>query len=1159
MEHLTISSKLYGRDRDINRLLESFERVSSGHGEVLLVPGPSGVGKTALVHELRMPVLKRNGIFIQGKVDQYQHNVPYFAFRQALTELCCELLSGKYRSHFKVDILSAIGNLGQVLIDTVPEFETLLGVQPPLENISPQEARYRFAGVFRNLLKVICKPERPVTLFIDDWQWAGTSSFELLKQMEIGSTLRYLLVIVSYRDNEVKPGHPLLSMIDDLRSHAVPVELLQVKNIALDDVREIVTDTLIPVVEESAGLALMIYEKTRGNPFFVRSLINFLHEFKLIWFDQDRNCWQWRNGIIDGATLPDTVLELFALKLGILDTDSRNLFSLAACLGNSFDLDILSMISGRTLEECLTLLFSQQATGLLLPYDGGSSIASAGAPASPRTGTFLHDRVQQAAYGLLAPAELPAIRLKIGRLLLASLGVEQLDKRLFEVVNNLNAGYPLIQEPAEQLKVLQLNIIAARKAYAAVAFSAALQFYRAANRFLENPVFADHLWRDHHDSAMELFKGRAECEFLEGSKDEAEECIQQAVAHAESALEQAGALTLRIVQYTLLARYGEAIAAGRLALEALGISLPVDGYEEARNAEIALVRQALESRTISSLVGLPPMSDPEMLMASKILITLGPPCYRSHQRLWAVLVPKVVNLTLRYGNIDEVGYSHTAFGGLLGWVDDDYVAAREFGELATRLMTTMFRSPSDQSVFYLMIGSSIRHWFKHLKYSTQDYKDAYEIGLLSGNLQYAAYAFGHNMYCRFYQGVSLADLIRETKRSLEFSRTRHNQWAIDLLEAGLQVFGVLSAERPAVNTNDAWSEETFLQQVKDHQNIQVTCIYKVLKTFSLLVSGDYEGALVVSDESEPLMYTVGTQGLLPWPEHVFARLLILTALYTKADGNRQTTWRTELEGAIARLRIWADNCPENYGHKYLLAAAELARIDGRPVDAMQLYDNAVEAAQKGGFLQWEGMANERAYNFWLGFGSERMAQNYWQQAYVCYSRWGGVAKVHSMETAYRENLVETFHDGNGAERDGEIPEYESKNLLVERQITHLRRYATQMQQTSLRVESARQADELADALQRLRVEIAERKQAEQELRRFSSELEKNNKALQDALAEVKQLTGLLPICAWCKQIRDDRGYWHGVEMYIAEHSSAEFSHGICPECEKKEYEKLDNL
>jgi PAS domain S-box-containing protein len=1080
MEPLTIPNKLYGRDRDIATLLGSFERISSGHGEVLLVPGSSGVGKTALVQELQIPSRNRNGFFIRGKFDQYQQNIPYFAFRQALAELCRELQSGDAQqcSRFKASILHAIGNLGQVLVDMVPEFESFLGAQPSLEHISPQEARHRFADVFRNFLKVICLPEHPLVLFIDDWQWADAASCELLRQIQVGITLRYLLVIVSYRDNEVDSGHPLLSAVDGLRSQAVPVTVLQVNNITASDVQEIVVDTLKPAIKDVEGLAAAIHGKTLGNPFFVRSFLDFLHEFNLVWLDEARHCWQWCMDQTRGTELPGNVVELFVLKLRRLNTDSRDLFSLAACLGNRFDLETLATISGREPGQCRSLLFSGQAKTLLLPFDAGDSNDPKEDLHIPEVYMFLHDQVQQAAYSLIQPAELPSILLKIGRLLLASLHPEQLAARLYEVVNDLNAGRHLMQDTAERVHAVELNVTAARKAYTATAYRSALQFYRAANCFLEIPGFAERLWRDCHELIMQLFKERAECEFLEGNHVEAENCIQQAVAHAGTAIEKADTLNVLIVQYTLLARYPEAIAAGRLALDALGISLPEEGYEAARDDEVAQVRQELGIRLVSSLSELPVMSHPEMLMASKILITMGPPCYRSHQRLWGVIVPKVVNLTLGFGNIPQVGYSHTAFGGLLGWVDNDYATAKEFGELATRLMTGTFRSPSDQSVFYLMIGSSIRHWFKHLKYGTQDYTDAYEIGLRAGNLQYAAYAFGHNMYCRFYQGAPLAALIRESQYSLEFSRTRLNQWAIDLLEGGLNIFSALSNESPELNIHACWSEQEYLRRVEANRNIQVACIYKVLKAFSLMTLGDNDRALLLSDEAESLIYTVGTQGLLPWPEHVFTRLLLLTALYSKAGKKRQTKWWPELEQMMSKLRIWADNCPENFAHKYWLAAAELARIDGSPVEAMRLYDQAVEAARAGNFLQWEGMANERASSFWLECGKERLAYVYWQQAYICYSRWGALAKVHSMETAYRTYLAENLPAVDGVSKSAEILEAEAKNGLLEKQITQLRNYASQMQQTRLRVEAATQAEELAQAMQRLRVEIVERKRTE---------------------------------------------------------------------------------
>ncbi len=162
------------------------------------------------------------------------------------------------------------------------------------------------------------------------------------------------------------------------------------------------------------------------------------------------------------------------------------------------------------------------------------------------------------------------------------------------MVDHLNAGYSLIQDSDEQVRVVALNVQAALKARTATAYRTALQFQRAAARFLEIPGFAERLWKNHHDLALQLFLAWAEGEFLEGDRTESERCVRQAVAHAAGSVEKAEALNVLILQFTLLARYPEAIAAGREALAVLGITLPEEDFEAVRDIEIEQVRQALK-------------------------------------------------------------------------------------------------------------------------------------------------------------------------------------------------------------------------------------------------------------------------------------------------------------------------------------------------------------------------------------------------------------------------------------------------------------------------------------------------------------------------------------------------------------------------------------
>lgn len=1100
---LVVSPKLYGRDQELEVLLRAFEKVGAGEGIVLMAAGSSGAGKTTLVQTLREPVLKKNGFFLQGKFNQYQQGVPLFGIRQALRGLVLDLLSAAppERDEWKAKILQAVGNLGGVLTGLIPDLGQLLGPQPAAPAISPSDASHRFLTVVQNFLAVFCRAEHPVVLFVDDWQWADAASLTMLRQLQINTALRYFLLVISYRDDEVDATHPLTDAVRGLHHRTVPILKLPVRNLGVAEVTALLADTLQPAVEDLEKLATLTHKHTQGNPFFVWTLLDFLNKRRAIRFDQVCQSWRWDAKLVTEAA-GTNVVHLFVLKLRLLPPESGRLLSLAACIGNRFDLGTLATAGKLSQAECLAGLRSALEEHLIVSLNDNPGGLPAETRGAPDDFVFQHDRVQQAAHSLIAPEDLPKVRLRIGRLLVSSLSPDQLDAKLLEVTDHLNAGRGLLQKEAEQAELVRLNIAAADRAFASTAYRAALQFHRAAGELFANPKAAAKFWSRHHDLAFQLFKGWAETEFIEGDRIQSERCVNAAAARARTPLEQANALGILIVHYTLLARYPEAIAIGRQALTALGITLPDADFESARDVEIARVRQRLAHRSVASFREVPVMSDPTILMATKLLITMGPPCYRSHQRLWGVIVAKVVDLTLQYGSVPQVGYSHTAFGGLLGWVDNDYATAREFGELATGLMTNVFCQPSDQSVFYLMMGSSLRHWFGPMTAASHDYAQAWETGLRSGNLQYAAYAFGHNMYCRFFQGAPLATLIKESRQSLDFSRTRTNQWAIDLLEGGLQVFGTLAETAVAKDATEPWSEEEYLKQVDTHKNIQVACIYRVLKAGSLLMLGQHERALAVSDEAEPLIYTVGMQGLLPWPEHVFIRLLLLTALHPGAKPDRQTTWRSGIDRAMNQLQIWANHSPENYNHKYLFAQAEVARLEGRTADAFRFYEQAIEAARTSHFCQWEGMANERAASLSQTCGQERLMQIYWQEAYSCFCRWGAGAKLRLMEAEILASV--SFGSPNAPVPRTAKGKQTCKilNARLEQRFQALRTQACQAVTSQSQPDSTQVIGDLSRATEHLREENANRKRMEVELRQKQSLLAETNAAALNLMEDI---------------------------------------------------------
>lgn len=1001
-----IPQRLYGRTQEVRRLQDAFERVSLDGAELLLVRGYSGTGKSSLVYELHKPVTAKRGYFATGKFNQYQQNIPYSAFRQALTDFCRFTLAegDAQRQEWRRAILDAVGAHGQLLLDVIPALEWLIGKQPPVEAITPREAQARFNRLVLRFLGVLGRREHPLVLFIDDWQWADSASIYLLKQIFADKEFRHLLVVCAYRDNEVDATHPFMMALDDLQRQAVPIRTLAVENLTPGDLAALIGDTLHESIAEVRELADLVHRKTQGNPFFARSFLRMLSEEALLTFDPGERRWRWDVARIGQQELTGNVVELLARKIRRLPQETQAMLTLAAAVGSRFDLQTLSIISQQPPATCLRLLEPAVNDALVLVHGGSSSAAGAQEQAGSTIFAFQHDRVQQAADAAMAPEEKPGVHHRIGRLLLAELDASQLDERLFEVVDHLNAGRSLVTVWEAQVELMTLNLTAARKAKSATAYPAARQYLLSAFHFVEDEARTARVWSEQEDLALALYEERSESEYLNGDFACAERLVQQAVLRARTALAKAEVLHILIVQYTLLARYPEAIAAGRQALATLGITLPEGEYDRARDEELRAVREAIGGKTVASLFDLPVMSHPEKKMAARLLIAMGPPCYRSHQRLWAVIVPKVVNLCLVHGNIPQVGYSHTAFGGLLGYVSNDYATAIQFGDLASRLMSETFQSATDQSVFHLMIGSSLRHWSKHLRHATRDYEQAYLSGLRSSNLQYAAYAFGHNMYCRFYQGTPLPELLAETHRSLTFSQTRRNEWASDLLEGGQMIFGTLAGTEPVAFNKGPLTEQAFLGRCDIHGNNQVTCIYRILKTLALYVQGDFQAALASSDEADKIVFTVGTQGLLPAAEHVFIRSLILAALHASEAPEQQVRMRAELQVHLQQLRIWSDHAPDNFHHKWLLVSAELARIDDRPFEAMELFDLSIAAAREQGFVHNQAIANECAARFWLGRNKGHLAQVYLRQAHYAYGLWGAAPKVRRLEEEHRDWL-----------------------------------------------------------------------------------------------------------------------------------------------------------
>jgi PAS domain S-box-containing protein len=497
-DRFMIPEKLYGRDREVDTLLTAFDRiVGGGRAELVLVSGYSGIGKSAVVNELHKPLVPPRGLFASGKSDQYKRDIPHASLAQAFQSLIRRLLSQNEEDLRKWQdaLREALGPNGLLLVDLVPELKHIIGEQPPVPELPPQEAQRRFQIVFRRFIGAFARPEHPLALFLDDMQWLDVATLDLLEDLLTGNDLQHLLLIGAYRDNEINAAHPLVRKLEAIRQAGAAVQDIVLTPLGRDDLGKLLVDSLHCQLERAAPLADLIHEKTTGNPFFAIQFISTLADDRLLTFDYRARRWAWDLLRIRAKGFTDNVVELMVEKLKCLPPETQKVLQQFACMGNSAEFEMLRMGYQGSVEDMHDHLWEAVRSGLIFHADNSYG--------------FLHDRVQEAAYSLI-PKELRAeAHLRIGMLLAEHTPAEKREEAIFEIVNQLNRGSHLITSVEDRERVAELNLIAGRRAKLSTAYDSSLKYLRAGRALL-----AEETWERNHQLIFSIEYMTAECELL---------------------------------------------------------------------------------------------------------------------------------------------------------------------------------------------------------------------------------------------------------------------------------------------------------------------------------------------------------------------------------------------------------------------------------------------------------------------------------------------------------------------------------------------------------------------------------------------------------------------------------------------------------------------
>jgi len=1009
-----IPRSLVDRDNERIELMRCFERTCKGLSEFMLVTGQPGIGKSALVNEIYKPIIAKKGYFIFGKYDQFRKDVPYSAIIQSFQGLIRQIISESEEKilSWREKLLSALGPNGKVITDVIPELEMIIHKQPDLPSLGPEESINRFNMVFQNFVNVFTTEEHPLALFLDDLQWADQASLKFLENLMTTYETKYLFLIGAYRNNETNEAHPLTLALNNIRKQGRKINSIELSPLDVKSINRIIMNVLLCDAERSLPLAELISKKTGGNPFFVIQFLKNVYDNHLLELNP-KTGWEWDIQKIREMQVTENVIEFMAEKISQFPKNTQEILKICACIGNRFDLESLSIVSGKSIEETLADLTSAIKEDMISVHGNLYK--------------FLHDRIQEAAYSMIPEKEKEAMHYRIGNNVLKKADDKNLNEKIFYVVDQLNRGIRLVSGVDEEIRLAKLNLQAAQKSKKSTAYTSASSYLKIAIGLLP-----DHCWRSHYELTYSIYREALECEYLNLNFSEAEKLFDIVVRNARSNVDKANVHSLMIILYTTQGNYAAALKVGLEGMKMVGYRTPANPSDVRLGWELLKLRLRFGRRKIEDLIDMQYVPEPrnsshmeelaaeyvrlhpstpfknpalelwEKLSYAYLAIHTGTVAFYYDPNLFAYIVITGVNRLMDFDvNFEYSPFAYIAMGSIVGSSLGFYQQGHRFGVTALKVNEKIADTKNRCRVEFAF-PMFIQHWKKHARSDLKYFRNAYKSGIENGDLLFSGHSINLIGMTRLMLGDNIDDILDEYGKYKDFqlgvkdpfiARNYRENTRMCLCLKGL------TEERGSLNGDD-FDEEEQANYYKSENNMLGTLYFSLVRLRINYLFGEFSKCRDLVSDMQRIVGKKTALGNLHIPEFCLYYSLTLTASYADADFLKKKAYDVRLRFNQMKMLIWAKSCSENFQHKYDLVAAEMMKIKGRFREAQHLYHAAIEGARTNGYLQIEAIACERLAIFYLDHACQDEAGFFMQKAHRCYSLWGASEKAKALEETY---------------------------------------------------------------------------------------------------------------------------------------------------------------
>lgn len=1014
-EKLHLSTKMFGREEQLQELLSIFEKVKEGSAEVFVISGPPGIGKTRLIEELQLPVSEAGGYFGIGRYDPFHRNIPYSGVIEAIKDIINKILSESPEAvaYWKEMFVNALGRNIGMIIDLLPELQAITGPQPATQML-PSKAEQMFLSTCTEFIKVFASHKHPVVIFLDDLQWIDLSSLVLIEHIVAGPPVPYCLFLGAFRNTEVTMTHPLAILLERIQSRGIPVGMMNLGPIGEEHVRQAIIASLSKNVVDTKSLAELIRLKTNGNPFFVNQFIQTLYLRNLLYFDYQTGVWRWTEQGIKAQAFTDNVIELMSGELRKLNKDTLKILQIAACIGHRFDFKLLAAAndapSKATAESLLSainggyVIAKGESYELLQRFaelDNASQVdieSMIDQFGEQNNFEFFHERVHQAVYDLLPNQAKRPLHFKIGRVLLNQTDPGRIHKNIYNVVNQLNHGIDLVIGAREKSEVAQLYLAAGKKAKEGAAYIPATNYFNTGITLL-----TDDCWEKDYALAFGLYKEKMECAFLSRNYEEAQRLFEFVLERTDSAIDKATLLDFRLTMYASFGNHQDAVKMGMEALKLLGEKVsPKTGKYELL-AKFFWLRSRLSLKRVDALANMGLIRDRRQQLIMKILNNMVFSIYLLDPFLFASMVFKIFELTLKFGNSPTASVGYAIYGNYLCSRLEEYELGHHLGELALDLNEKMGRVQTRTRIL-LFYGAGVSFWRNHIRVCLQCSRQGLQDAMDHGDFTFASYHIQSIAIFLFTSGVPLDEVDAELDKHSDFLMQSKDSSGINGLISLRQTIRCLKGEtNNQISLDDAeFTEADHLRQMTQNNPVYSLLRHYLFKLQILYTMGDHEGALeMVQLTAKLLRYHAGTISITTF---YFFRCLTMQALYNQAAAQKRRHFKKIIGRYLRRFAKLSKSCPANFKHMYLILLGEKSRIEGRFDKAFSCYKDAVNSAEEHRFLQIAALANELSAKLALKQGLHTLAKVFLQEANAGYLKWGALAKSHQLIRNYPQFL-----------------------------------------------------------------------------------------------------------------------------------------------------------